>query len=201
MFTSTDLRTDRQVIAAILGEKDANALFAVFPTVSAIRRAGYDGMTLNGIPAKIAHRAAAIIEFSRRADMQDTAPVDPITGAASMARHFQARLNDLQVEEFHVAYLNRANVVMAIEKTSQGGITGTVADPRTILRRALSHNAVSMILCHNHPSGSLKPSRADEELTIKIREAARYFDIRLLDHIIVGGQGTGYYSFADEGLI
>jgi DNA repair protein RadC len=82
---------------------------------------------------------------------------------------------------------------------SSGGITGTVADPRIILKKALEEEAVSLILCHNHPSGSLRPSRADEELTIKIREAARYFDIRVLDHVIVSNEG--YFSFADEGMI
>jgi DNA repair protein RadC len=74
-----------------------------------------------------------------------------------------------------------------------------VADPRIILKRALEHDATAIILCHNHPSGSLKPSKADEDLTYKIKEAARYFDIQVLDHIIVSDEG--YYSFADEGLL
>jgi DNA repair protein RadC len=74
-----------------------------------------------------------------------------------------------------------------------------VADPRVILKRALEEDAVSLILCHNHPSGSLKPSRADEELTRKIKEAATYFDIKVLDHLIVSEDG--YYSFADEGIL
>jgi DNA repair protein RadC len=74
-----------------------------------------------------------------------------------------------------------------------------VADPRIILKRALEEDAVSLVLCHNHPSGSLKPSKADEELTYKIKEAAKYFDIKVLDHLIVSE--AGYYSFADEGLL
>jgi DNA repair protein RadC len=78
-------------------------------------------------------------------------------------------------------------------------MTGTVADPRIILKKALEEDAVSLILCHNHPSGSLKPSRADEELTQKIKEAARFFDIKVLDHLIVSDDG--YYSFADEGIL
>ena len=82
---------------------------------------------------------------------------------------------------------------------SEGGITGTVADPRIILKKALEQNAVSIILCHNHPSGNLRPSRADEELTVKIKGAAHFLDIRVLDHIIVSDDG--YYSFADEGLL
>lgn len=81
----------------------------------------------------------------------------------------------------------------------QGGITGTVADPRLILAAAIKVAACAMMLVHNHPSGSLKPSAADEELTTKIKEGARYFDIKVLDHLIVTSEG--YYSFADEGLL
>ena len=78
-------------------------------------------------------------------------------------------------------------------------MTGTVADPRIILKKALEEDAVSIILCHNHPSGNLKPSKADEELTYKIRNAAKFFDIQVLDHIIVSTEG--YYSFADDGIM
>ena len=98
-----------------------------------------------------------------------------------------------------MVFLNRANKINHFEIMSEGGITGTVADPRIILRKALEENAVSIILCHNHPSGNLKPSRADEDLTIKIKEAARYLDIKVMDHVIVSEEG--YFSFADEGMI
>ena len=80
-----------------------------------------------------------------------------------------------------------------------GGITGTVADPRVIFKKALAEDAVSIIIFHNHPSGNLQPSRADEALTAHIVQAAKLFDIRLLDHLIVSEEG--YFSFADEGLI
>ena len=103
------------------------------------------------------------------------------------------------VEEFKVVFLNRANKVIGIMDASSGGITGTVADPRIILAGALKCCAVNIMLAHNHPSGSLKPSRADEQLTVKIKEAARFLDITVLDHIIVSNEG--YYSFADEGLL
>jgi DNA repair protein RadC len=100
---------------------------------------------------------------------------------------------------FAVLFLNRANKINHFQIISEGGMTGTVADPRIILKKALEENAVSIILCHNHPSGSLKPSRADEELTHKIKEAARFFDIKVLDHLIVSEDG--YFSFADEGIL
>ena len=103
------------------------------------------------------------------------------------------------VEEFKVLYLNRSNRVLQILPISQGGITGTVADPRLVIAGALKVGACSIVLAHNHPSCSLKPSKADEELTVKIKEAAKYFDIRVLDHLIVTSEG--YYSFADEGLL
>ena len=103
------------------------------------------------------------------------------------------------VEEFKVLLLNRSNKVLGVLDASSGGITGTVADPRIILTAALKANAVGIVLSHNHPSGSVKPSRADEELTVKIREAARFLDMIVLDHIIITSEG--YYSFADEGLL
>ena len=103
------------------------------------------------------------------------------------------------VEEFKVLLLNRSNKVLGVLDASSGGITGTVADPRIILTAAIKANAVGIVLSHNHPSGSVKPSRADEELTVKIREAARYLDMTVLDHIIITSEG--YYSFADEGLL
>ena len=102
-------------------------------------------------------------------------------------------------EEFKVLLLNRANRVTGVYEASSGGITGTVADPRLILAAAIKSLSVIIVLAHNHPSGNLKPSRADEELTLKIKEAAKYHDITVLDHIIVTNEG--YYSFADEGLI
>ena len=103
------------------------------------------------------------------------------------------------LEEFKVLFLSQSNRVLQIMSVSQGGITGTVADPRLILAGALKVAACSMILVHNHPSCSLRPSRADEELTIKLKEAAKYFDIKVLDHLIITSEG--YFSFADEGLL
>lgn len=103
------------------------------------------------------------------------------------------------VEQFKVLFLNRANRVLCVNNVSSGGITGTVADPRLIYATALKVNAVSLILAHNHPSGSLKPSRQDEDLTQKIRCAGAYFDMKVLDHIILTSES--YFSFADEGLL
>ncbi len=108
----------------------------------------------------------------------------------------------IQLQEYFMAlYLNRANKVIGIYPVSIGGITGTVADTRLILGVALKTAAVGIILAHNHPSGNLKPSHADEDLTNRIKEAARYMDIKVLDHIILAPDDDRYYSFADEGLL
>ena len=104
-------------------------------------------------------------------------------------------------EQFVCAYLNRANQVLGIYKASVGGITGTVADPRLILSTALKVGASGILLAHNHPSGKLRPSRVDEELTRKIREGAALFDIKVLDHLILEPMGESYFSFADDGLL
>lgn len=103
------------------------------------------------------------------------------------------------VEQFKVLLLNRANKVLGLVNVSSGGVSGTVADPKIIFVAALKANACALIICHNHPSGNLKPSWADEELTIKIKNAGSFLDIKLLDHLIICAEE--YYSFADEGLL
>ena len=156
-------------------------------------------MKIKGIGEAKAVTIAAALELGRR--RQATAPLEKVAVSSSndIARFLQIKLKDYRHEVFAVLFLNRANKINHFEIVSEGGITGTVADPRVILRKALEEDAVSIILCHNHPSGSLKPSRADEQLTAKIKEAARFLDISVMDHIIVSEDG--YYSFADEGIL
>jgi DNA repair protein RadC len=156
-------------------------------------------MKTKGIGLARAVTIAAALELGRRRLASECLEKPVVTGSTSVARFLQARFRDLPHEIFAVVFLNRANRIIHFEEVSSGGITGTVADPRIILKKALEEEAVGLILCHNHPSGNLRPSRADEELTIKIREAARFFDIRVLDHVIVSHEG--YFSFADEGMI
>lgn len=102
-------------------------------------------------------------------------------------------------EEAVVLFLNRGNRVLGGYKVSSGGITGTIVDIRIILAIALKCLASGIILAHTHPSGELNPSRADKELTLKLKEAAKLMDISLLDHLIISL--VAYYSFADEGMI
>ena len=100
---------------------------------------------------------------------------------------------------FAVIFLNQANKILHYEIVSEGGITGTVADPRIILKKALEYNAVNIIVSHNHPSGNLSPSKADKELTQKLKQAAQLLELKVIDHIIISNEG--YYSFADEGIL
>lgn len=162
----------------------------------------YSGQMLTAMkgigPAKAALIMAAI-ELGRRRQATVPASKAVIRSSADIAQVLQAQLQDYSFEVFAVVYLNRANKINQIEIVSKGGITGTVADPRIILRRALEEAATGIILCHNHPSGSLRPSQADLQLTQKIAQAARLLDIDVKDHLIVSEEG--YFSFADEGLL
>lgn len=140
---------------------------------------------------------SAAIELGRRREI--TSPLERIVikSSSDLAHYLKVMLKDYICEVFAVVFLNRANKVKHFEIVSSGGISGTVADPRIILKRAVEQEASALVLSHNHPSGNLKPSRADMLLTSKIKQAASYLDIVVLDHIIVSEEG--YYSFADEG--
>lgn len=157
-----------------------------------------DLMSIKGIGEAKAVTIAAALELGRRRNA-GSMPKNIAKTAKQFAAFFQERFRDHKREIFAVVYLNQAYKVLGTEIISEGGITGTVADPRIILKKALEKDAVKIVLCHNHPSGSLKPSYADEILTQKIKKAADYMDIQVLDHLIVSEEG--FYSFADEGLI
>lgn len=156
-------------------------------------------MKVDGIGEARAITIAAALELGRRRQAVDGKPITKIESSKDIARLMQAQLRDKTHEVFMVAFLNRANKILHIETISTGGITNTVADPRIILKKALEHNAVNIVLCHNHPSGNLKPSHTDKLLTQKIKEAALLFDISVMDHLIVSEEG--YYSFADDGAL
>lgn len=156
-------------------------------------------MKVKGIGKAKAVIIAAALELGRRRHASGFLGKSVIKDSKDIAAYLQVLLKDYSKEVFAVVFLNRANKINHFEIVSEGGITGTVADPRIILKKALEENAVSLILCHNHPSGNLRPSRADEELTAKIKEAARFLDIKVIDHVIVSEEG--YFSFADEGIL
>lgn len=159
----------------------------------------FELMKIKGIGKAKAVTIAAAMELAKRRQLSQPNELTAISGSHDVAGFLQKEFGDYRHEVFIVLFLNRANKIKHKEIISSGGLTGTVADPRIIMRKALEQDAVALILCHNHPSGNLKPSKADEELTRKIREAALMLDIRVLDHLIVSQEG--YYSFADEGLL
>jgi DNA repair protein RadC len=189
------------------GSKDKSAV----DLAKEIMKLGQDNLTelgklnlkelqqVKGIGKAKAVTIAAALELGRRRQASGSLDKPVIRSSRDIAAYLQAQLKDYTYEVFAVLFLNRANKINHFEIISRGGLTGTVADPRIILKKALEEEAVSIVLSHNHPSGSLKPSRADEDLTRKIKEAAGYFDIKILDHIIISEEG--FYSFSDEGLI
>lgn len=154
---------------------------------------------IKGIGEAKAITIAAALELGRRRHYSFALDKTVIKTSKDIAQYLRAAIKDFSYEVFAVLYLNKANKVNHFEIVSRGGLTGTVADPRVILKIALENEATSIILCHNHPSGNLKPSKADEALTLKIKTAAAYLDILVMDHLIVSEEG--FFSFSDDGLL
>ena len=150
-----------------------------------------------GIGEAKAISIVAAMELGRRRLGADVYERKKIASSRDVFKIFQAELADSQYEEFWILLLNRANKIMKKVKIGDGGVSGTVADPKRIFRAALDSMASSIILCHNHPSGNITASNADRKLTEKVVRGAEYFDIAVLDHIIIGD--GNFYSFADDG--
>jgi DNA repair protein RadC len=156
-------------------------------------------MTIKGIGVAKAITLAAALELGRRRQATTFLNKIFVRSSNELAQFLKATLKDYSYEVFAVVYMNKANKINHFEIISKGGMTSTVVDPRIIFKKAFEVEATSIVLCHNHPSGSLKPSRQDEEITHKIKEAAKYLDIQVIDHLIVSDEG--YFSFADEGIL
>lgn len=155
---------------------------------------------IKGIGEAKALIIAAALELGRRYSVAGILQKEKITTSRDVAELFKARLGSLVYEEFWLILLNRSNNIIETVKISQGGISGTIADIRIMLKEALDKLASGIILCHNHPSGNIQPSHEDISLTRKVKEAGSLMDISLLDHIIVCNKDA-YFSFADEGLL
>src|SRR5665213_384456 len=201
--------TDSELLAILInqGTREKNAvdlakelLFSVKNNLNELGKLSiHDLLKIRGIGPVKAVVILAALELGRRRLSTGALDKPVIRDSRQVADWLRVTLQDNSREVFAVLYLNQANRVNHFEVVSRGGITGTVADPRVILKKALETHAVNVILCHNHPSGNLKPSKADEDLTYKIREAAKYLDIKVIDHIIVSHDG--YFSFADSGMM
>ncbi|SDZ98199.1 DNA repair protein RadC [Arachidicoccus rhizosphaerae] len=140
----------------------------------------------------------AALSLSARKELEDKSR-NQITSSNDMAAFLIPHMAHLQYEVFMAVYLNNANHIIHHRIISSGGLSGTIVDIRVILKGAIQCNAVAMVVAHNHPSGSLRPSDLDKKLTAKIRSAARTMEIILLDHIIVSD--NGFYSFLDNNLL
>ena len=150
-----------------------------------------------GIGEAKAITIVSALELGRRRRSEEGIVLDKIATSKSVFEIMQPLIGELPHEEFWILYLNNSNKIVMKSQLSKGGITGTVVDVRLVFKKALENNAVSIIVCHNHPSGILQPSDADKQITEKLKEAGKNLDIRLLDHLIITEKG--YYSFADSG--
>lgn len=155
-------------------------------------------MNFKGIGEAKAISIAAALELGRRRREEDVVELKKITTSKAVFDIMQPLIGELPHEEFWVLFLNNSNKVIYKTQISKGGITGTVVDIRIVFKLALEHNATSIILSHNHPSGKLQASEADIQITKKIKEAGKNLDIQVLDHVIITEKS--YYSFVDEGI-
>ena len=156
-------------------------------------------LNIKGIGEAKAIKIKAAMELSRRRRESNPTQLDKINTSLSAFEIMQPLLGHLSHEEFWVLYLNRSNKIVAKTQLSKGGMTSTIVDVRIILKQALEHSATAILLAHNHPSGMLKPSISDKQLTQKLKLASESLDIKVLDHIIVTEKS--YFSFADESLL
>jgi DNA repair protein RadC len=201
--------TDAELVAILLGSGTAttsavdvakNILAKADNSLHELARLSVkDLMKIRGIGAAKAITVVAAMELGRRRSELDQDEKPKITCSRDVFELLKPTLMDVPHEEFWVLLLNRANRVIKSMQVSQGGVSGTVADPRIIFKSALEELASGIILAHNHPSGNLTASQADIQLTRKLKDGARLLDVQVLDHLILAGQK--YYSFADEGLL
>lgn len=201
--------TDAELIAILIGsgnieetavELSRRILTSVDNNLNDLGRKSIDYLTkFQGIGEAKAVTIVAALELGKRRKDAEVFNKKQITGSKDAADFFTPMLGDLNHEEFWILLLNRGNKIIDSFMVSQGGISGTVIDVRLILKNALDKMASAIILCHNHPSGTMQASNADINITSKIKNAAEIMDITVLDHIIIGQ--TSYLSLADEGML
>jgi len=201
--------TDAELIAILISsgnleetavELSKRILLSVDNNLNDLGRKGIDYLKkFNGIGEAKAITIVAALELVNRRKEADVFTKRKISGSKDAADYFQPILADLNHEEFWVLLLDRGNKIIESFRISQGGISGTVIDVRLILKSAIEKFASSIILSHNHPSGTMQASEADLKITGKIKSAAEIMDISVLDHIIIGQ--NSYLSLADEGML
>ncbi|MFH6998976.1 DNA repair protein RadC [Flavobacterium sp. FlaQc-57] len=156
-------------------------------------------MSFKGIGEAKAVTIVAALELGRRQRSEATLEFNnKVTSSKVVFEIMQPIIGELFHEEFWVIFLNNSSKIISKAQLSKGGITGTIVDVRLVFKLALENRATGLILCHNHPSGSLVPSEADKQITNKLKLAGESLDVKVLDHLII--TETKYYSFADEGI-
>ncbi|WP_117879416.1 RadC family protein [Aureibaculum luteum] len=158
-----------------------------------------DLMQFKGIGEAKAITIITALELGRRRRLEEALIKPKISSSKAVFEIMQPIIGELLHEEFWLLYLNNSNKIIYKNKLSSGGITGTLVDVRMLFKKALELSSVAIILSHNHPSGNLKPSKADIDLTKKIQEAGKTLDIKVLDHLIITEKD--YFSFADGNLM
>ncbi len=209
MSKGKSILTDAELIAILIGSGSRNEtavslsqrlLNASSNNLNAFGKVSVTQlMTFKGIGEAKAITLVAAMELGRRRREEDALHLIKIMSSKSIFDIMHPIVGELPHEEFWIIYLNNSNKVIHKCQLSKGGITGTVVDIRLIFKLALEHCATSIILCHNHPSGTLIASDADKQITRKIKLAGEHLDIRILDHVIV--TETSYFSFADDGIL
>lgn len=155
-------------------------------------------MVFKGIGEAKAISIIAALELGRRRRSEEAVELKKVTSSKVIFEIMQPIIGELPHEEFWIIYLNNSNKVISKSQLSKGGITGTLVDVRIVFKTALEMGATALILCHNHPSGTLIPSEADKQITKKLKIAGDSLEIKVLDHLIV--TESSYFSFADEGI-
>ncbi len=201
--------SDAELIAILLGTGTASMsavdvaksiLHAVNNDLNELARLTVKDLTkIKGIGEAKAVTIVSALELGRRRKETSSEELPKITGSKDIFELLKPELQDIPHEAFWIVLLNRANRVIKKHQISQGGVAGTVADPKIIFKVALEELASGVILAHNHPSGNLTASQADIDLTKKLKESGKLLEIQILDHVIFAGKK--YMSFADEGMM
>ncbi|PRZ21076.1 RadC family protein [Flavobacterium granuli] len=155
-------------------------------------------MQFKGIGEAKAISIIAAMELGRRRRAEEAVELIKITSSKMIFEIMQPLIGELPHEEFWIVYLNNSNKILSKSQLSKGGITGTLVDVRLVFKNAFEMGATALILCHNHPSGTLVPSDADKQITKKLKSAGESLEIKVLDHLIV--TENNYFSFVDEGI-
>lgn len=208
MLKGKSVLSDAELIAILIGSGSRNEsavdlskriLASVANNLNALGKLSMSQlMEFKGIGEAKAISIIAAMELGRRRRAEEAIELTKITSSKIVFEMMQPIIGELPHEEFWILYLNNSNKVISKTQLSIGGITGTLVDVRLVFKMALEKGAVALILCHNHPSGTLIPSDADKQITKKLKVAGDSLDVKVLDHLIV--TETKYFSFVDEGI-